>query len=136
MYFKASEVVPIYFCLFTIGGVMGAAMAYRELCWPWVLLFLPGLALCMLGVFAIATGPRVISAARTPQDAARRAVTLAVRGPRRRVHGLCSQLHPGLGPSREHSAQPQRGGRNCPHGQNTAEQEPEHDRTRPHGPAG
>lgn len=54
MHFGNSEVVPIYFCLFTIGGVMGAAMAYRELCWPWVLLFLPGLALCMLGVSSIA----------------------------------------------------------------------------------
>ena len=83
MHFDNSEVVPIYFCrqpiwaqtfdpriarlncyahtwsprgagLFTIGGVVGAAMAYRELCWPWILLFLPGLALCMVGVFAIA----------------------------------------------------------------------------------
>ena len=45
--------VPIYFCLFTVGGVLGAAMAYQELCWPWVLLFVPGLGLCMGGVFAI-----------------------------------------------------------------------------------
>jgi drug/metabolite transporter (DMT)-like permease len=54
MHFGNSEVVPIYFCLFTVGGVTGAAMAYEELCWPWVWLFLPGLCLCMLGVFAIA----------------------------------------------------------------------------------
>ena len=53
MHFGNSEVVPIYFCLFTVGGVLGAAMAYDELCWPWVLLFVPGLGLCMVGVFAI-----------------------------------------------------------------------------------
>jgi len=51
--FSNSEVVPLYFCFFSVGGVYGAALAYDELCWPGVLLLLPGLALCIGGVFCI-----------------------------------------------------------------------------------
>ncbi len=53
MIFDNSEVVPIYFCLFSVGGVAGAMMAYSEFCWPWLMLLLPGLALCITGVFSI-----------------------------------------------------------------------------------
>ena len=42
MHFKASEVVPIYFCMFAIAGVAGSGLAYDELKMPWVLMLLPG----------------------------------------------------------------------------------------------
>ena len=53
MYFKASEVVPIYFCMFAIGGVAGSGLAFMELTFPWVMLLVPGVAFCVGGVFAI-----------------------------------------------------------------------------------
>lgn len=53
MHFPASEVVPIYFCMFALAGVAGSGFAYGELRWPWVLMLFPGVALCILGVFAI-----------------------------------------------------------------------------------
>lgn len=53
MYFKASEVVPIYFCLFALSGVAGSGLAYGELTMPWVLMLFPGVAFCIGGVFAI-----------------------------------------------------------------------------------
>ena len=53
MYFKASEVVPLYFCLFAIGGVSGSGLAFGELRMPWLLLLVPGVAFCIAGVFAI-----------------------------------------------------------------------------------
>ena len=53
MYFKASEVVPIYFCMFALSGVAGSGLAYGELQMPWVLMLFPGVAFCILGVFAI-----------------------------------------------------------------------------------
>ena len=53
MYFKASEVVPLYFCLFAIGGVAGAGLAFGELSMPWLLLLGPGVGFCIAGVFTI-----------------------------------------------------------------------------------
>jgi len=53
MHFQNSEVVPVYFCLFAFGGVIGSALVYQEFCYPWVLLLLPGLLFCALGVYAI-----------------------------------------------------------------------------------
>lgn len=53
MHFKASEVVPIYFCMFALSGVAGSGLAFGELQWPWVLMLIPGVTLCIGGVFAI-----------------------------------------------------------------------------------
>ena len=53
MHFKASEVVPIYFCMFALSGVAGSGLAFGELRMPWVLMLIPGVALCICGVFAI-----------------------------------------------------------------------------------
>lgn len=61
MHFKASEVVPLYFCMFAIGGVVGAGLAFNELHWPWVLLLVPGVAFCIVGVFGIAYRREVTS---------------------------------------------------------------------------
>lgn len=53
MYFKASEVVPIYFCMFALAGVAGSGLAFGELRMPWVLMLFPGVGFCIMGVFAI-----------------------------------------------------------------------------------
>ncbi len=53
MYFKASEVVPLYFCLFTLGGVAASGLAFNELTMPWLLLLAPGVGFCIAGVFVI-----------------------------------------------------------------------------------
>lgn len=53
IHFKASEVVPIYFCMFAISGVAGSGLAFDELRMPWVLLLFPGVGCCIAGVFAI-----------------------------------------------------------------------------------
>lgn len=53
MHFKASEVVPVYFCMFALGGVVGSGLAFGELNFPWVLLLAPGVGFCITGVFAI-----------------------------------------------------------------------------------
>lgn len=53
MNFKASEVVPIYFCMFALAGVAGSGLAFGELVMPYVLLLFPGVGFCTLGVFAI-----------------------------------------------------------------------------------
>jgi len=53
MHFENSEVVPIYFCLFAVGGVLGAALAYQEVCYPSVMYLVPGLLFCMGGVLVI-----------------------------------------------------------------------------------
>lgn len=53
MHFKASEVVPIYFCMFALSGVAGSGLAFGELRMPWVLMLIPGVLLCILGVFSI-----------------------------------------------------------------------------------
>ena len=53
MYFKASEVVPLYFCLFSLGGVAASGLAFDELTMPWILLLAPGVGCCIAGVFVI-----------------------------------------------------------------------------------
>lgn len=53
VHFGNSEVVPVYFCFFSVGSGLGSAMVYQELCWPWMLLMLPGLLCCVSGVFCI-----------------------------------------------------------------------------------
>jgi hypothetical protein len=45
--------VPIYFCLFAVGGVVGSGLAFAELNFPYVLLLFPGVGFCIIGVFAI-----------------------------------------------------------------------------------
>ena len=47
------QVVPIYFSLFALSGVGGSGLAFGELTMPWVLMLIPGVASCILGVFAI-----------------------------------------------------------------------------------
>ena len=46
--------VPIFFCMFSVGGVAGAGFVFQEMCYPGVLLLPPGVFLCICGVFAIA----------------------------------------------------------------------------------
>ena len=53
MHFNPSEVVPIYFSMFALSGVAGSGLAYGEIRMPYALMLFPGVAFCILGVFAI-----------------------------------------------------------------------------------
>ena len=46
--------VPVYFSMFVLSGVAASAFAFDEVRFPWVLLLLPGIVLCVAGVFCIA----------------------------------------------------------------------------------
>ena len=46
-------VVPVYFAMFALAGVAGSGLAFGELEMPWVLLLIPGVGMCILGVFFI-----------------------------------------------------------------------------------
>ena len=110
MHFNASEVVPVYFSMFVLSGVSASAFAFREISWPWVLLLIPGVVLCIVGVFCIAHGAPaqpppsqdphpVRTRSRTARDPlATRSRPLAGRSSYRRVSRGRSPASPRLSP--------------------------------------
>ncbi len=85
---SASQVVPVYFSMFVIGGVGGSGLAFGELTMPWVLMLMPGIALCIGGVFAIAYRRDERVSARTGTATA--FVPLSARNSMLRNSGLAS----------------------------------------------